>query len=67
MALQIKDISFRYGTNLILDKISFEQKTGRILALLGPNGTGKTTLLKSLEAESFSLLKEAVFLMEKIF
>lgn len=48
MALQIKDISFRYGTNLILDKISFEQKTGRILALLGPNGTGKTTLLKSL-------------------
>ncbi len=48
MALHVTDISFRYGTNLILDKISFEQKTGRILALLGPNGTGKTTLLKSL-------------------
>lgn len=48
MALEVKDLSFRYGKTLILDKVGFSAGDGRMLALLGPNGTGKTTLLKSL-------------------
>lgn len=48
MTLCVTDLSFRYGSRQILDRVSFTQQEGRILALLGPNGTGKTTLLKSL-------------------
>lgn len=48
MTLVVKDLSFRYGKNLILNQVGFTQEEGRVLALLGPNGTGKTTLLKSI-------------------
>ena len=44
MTLCVTDLSFRYGSRQILDRVSFTQQEGRILALLGPNGTGKTTL-----------------------
>jgi iron complex transport system ATP-binding protein len=48
MSLCVENLSFCYGRRKILDKVSFEQKSGKILALLGPNGTGKTTLMKSM-------------------
>ena len=48
MSLKVENISFRYGKRLILDDISFSVATGSVMALLGQNGTGKTTLLKSL-------------------
>ena len=47
MSLRIVDLSFGYDVNKkILDGISFEAKSGEVLGMLGPNGTGKTTLLK---------------------
>lgn len=48
MSLKVENISFRYGKRLILDDISFSVATGSVMALLGQNGTGKTTLLKAL-------------------
>lgn len=48
MSLTVEHLSFRYGKRLILDDISFSVPAGSVLALLGQNGTGKTTLLKSL-------------------
>lgn len=48
MGFESENISFRYGKRLILDKVSFQLDKGKMLALLGSNGTGKTTLLKSL-------------------
>lgn len=48
MSLSVENLSFRYGKRLILEEVSLEVPTGKILALLGPNGTGKTTLLKSI-------------------
>lgn len=47
MSLEVNHLCFGYhGKKLILNNISFELKRGEVLSLLGPNGTGKTTLLK---------------------
>jgi ABC-2 type transport system ATP-binding protein len=36
----------RYGTNVALNKFSFEIQPGEIVSLLGPNGAGKTTAVR---------------------
>ena len=45
-ALEIKNIEKRFGSRTVLNKISFETKTGEVFGLLDPNGAGKTTLIK---------------------
>ena len=44
--LSVRDIEFSYGERKILDGISFDADENSIISILGPNGTGKTTLLK---------------------
>ena len=46
--LQVSNINQYYGGSHILRDVSFEAHLGRITVLLGRNGVGKTTLLKSL-------------------
>lgn len=46
--IEVKDLSFSYGTNKILDKVSFNIKKGGYVGIIGPNGGGKTTLLRIL-------------------
>ncbi|WP_320009224.1 ATP-binding cassette domain-containing protein [Maridesulfovibrio sp.] len=41
-------VSFGYGQHTVLDDISFDILSGDYLAVIGPNGGGKTTLLKLL-------------------
>ncbi len=45
-ALQIRDIDFAYGQVQILFDVSFDVKRGEVLALLGTNGAGKSTILR---------------------
>lgn len=45
---EVKDISFSYGGEEIFNGISFSIDKGDVLCILGPNGTGKTTLIKCL-------------------
>lgn len=44
--IEIRDLSFRYDRDTILDRISLRVDTGEFLGIVGPNGGGKTTLLK---------------------
>jgi iron complex transport system ATP-binding protein len=44
MSIQIKDLSFSYGQHKVLDGVSFSAEAGSLLAVLGPNGVGKSTL-----------------------
>ncbi|AYV14494.1 ABC transporter ATP-binding protein [Shewanella algae] len=42
------NIAFHYGEREVLTSVSVDVFAGEVLALLGPNGTGKSTLLKLL-------------------
>jgi len=46
--LVVKDLNQYYGGSHILRNVSFEVPPGKVTALLGRNGVGKTTLLKTL-------------------
>jgi ABC-2 type transport system ATP-binding protein len=42
-----RGLSKRYGKTVAVDNISFDIPAGRIIGLIGPNGSGKTTTLKA--------------------
>lgn len=46
MDIKVEQLTKSYGSQLAVDNISFEVKTGEILGFLGPNGAGKTTTMK---------------------
>jgi branched-chain amino acid transport system ATP-binding protein len=50
VVLALKDIETRYGQIYALRGISFEVKEGEIVALLGANGAGKSTTLKTISS-----------------
>jgi len=43
--VEIKDISFSYGDRLIVDNLSLTIPRGKVVAIMGGSGCGKTTLL----------------------
>ena len=46
MSLRVQNLSFSYGKRPVLEDVSFEVQAGELLAILGPNGVGKTTLFR---------------------
>jgi len=46
MALELKEVSKRYGATVVLHPLSLEVANGEFLTLLGPSGSGKTTVLR---------------------
>ena len=46
--LEVRDLGYDYSEKQVLDEISFSLRPGEILGILGPNGCGKTTLLRNL-------------------
>ena len=46
MKLEVRDGTFGYGPRMILKDINFTLDEHKVMTILGPNGVGKTTLLK---------------------
>lgn len=44
--IEVKNLSFKRGERVIYDNISLDIRRGHITAIMGPSGTGKTTLLR---------------------
>ena len=52
--LQIENISKSYGPKVLFENIAFNINEGDKIALIAPNGTGKTSLLRILAGEDKS-------------
>jgi len=48
-AIDVENLTKRYGELLAVDDISFHVRTGEVFAFLGPNGAGKTTTVEIIE------------------
>ena len=48
--VEVKDVSFSYDKDspIVFENIGFSMEKGDVLCILGPNGTGKTSLIKTL-------------------
>jgi len=47
-AVRAEHVTIAFGQNAAVDDVSFEVKEGSITALIGPNGSGKTTMLRAI-------------------
>ena len=45
-AIEFKDVTFAYDDNHVINGVSFTAPAGKVTALVGPSGGGKTTALR---------------------
>ncbi|SEN97553.1 molybdate transport system ATP-binding protein [bacterium A37T11] len=50
--IQMRDVTIKYGEKVILNKVSWEVKSGECWALRGQNGAGKSTLLSLINGDN---------------
>ena len=62
MRLEVKNACYAYAKANVWEDICFQVESGEVLAILGPNGVGKTTLLKSIM--NILTLKSGVALLD---
>jgi ABC-type polar amino acid transport system ATPase subunit len=46
--IEIRNLSKKFGTNIVLDNVDLNIEKGEVIAIIGPSGTGKSTLLRTL-------------------
>ena len=44
--LEVKNLNKKFGSTIAVNDVSFQIKPGEIYSLIGPNGSGKTTIVK---------------------
>ena len=52
-AIEIRDLTKRYGNLTAVNSLSLNIKQGEFFAMLGSNGAGKTTTIKMLSANKW--------------
>src|SRR5690242_19285434 len=46
--IRFEDVTKRFGSNTVLDRLDFSVNSGKHVTLIGPSGSGKTTILRLL-------------------
>ena len=46
--IDVEDLSVRYGANMVLRHVSLSVEPGEIVTIVGPNGSGKTSLFRAI-------------------
>lgn len=49
--VEIRGVSFAHGTRVVFDHVDIDIPRGKVTAIMGPSGTGKTTLLRLIGAQ----------------
>lgn len=49
MIVEIRNLSYSYEARRVFDGISFDLEEGEVVGVVGPNGCGKTTLIKCID------------------
>ncbi|MGL4773984.1 MAG: ABC transporter ATP-binding protein [Clostridium sp.] len=62
--LKVKDLKFSYSDKEVLKGVSIDFQKGKFYSIVGPNGCGKTTLIKNI-SKIFSPNKNTIFIDEK--
>ena len=44
--IEVRELSKRYGSQLVVDELSFDVRPGHVTGFLGPNGAGKSTTMR---------------------
>ena len=57
----INNITKLFGDTLIFENISFDIKTNERIGLIGPNGCGKTTIMKIIKGEEHANIGNVTF------
>lgn len=71
MSLQIENINFGYKTKHILNDVCLDVEFGKVVSIIGPNGSGKTTFIKCInkilkpKRGSVKLNGEDIYLMKQ--
>lgn len=67
--LEVKKLKKKFGSNVVLNDISFNVSKGDIISIVGPSGSGKSTLLRCLnlieKPSSGDIFFEGISLVDK--
>ena len=58
--IECENITHYYGNRLIYENLSFDVEQGKVLGLLGKNGTGKTSYFMPILSRALSLISSTV-------
>lgn len=64
-ALELRNVTIRYGDKLVLDNVNWTVKRNEKWALLGKNGSGKSSLLSLLNADNPQAYKNDIHLFDE--